>query len=119
MEWLGSALSLAFSGLIFYGLWKLALAVFGRKVRLQQPMVCTTCGSTVTHLRRTIKGSIWLELFCWCLFILPGIIYSIWRNTTRANVCPECGAAGLVPLASPKGQELLAGAARAAGAKAG
>lgn len=69
--------------------------------------VCTTCG----HLgpTRTItKGSIWIEIFLWCFFILPGVIYSIWRHTTRRIGCSACGSEQVVPVDSPVGKKLIA-----------
>jgi len=53
------------------------------------------------------KGSIWVEILLWFLFIFPGIIYSIWRLMTREQVCPKCKAINMIPLDTPKGQELL------------
>ena len=49
-----------------------------------------------------------MEVFCWLLFLLPGLIYSIWRLTSRYNACPKCKNASMIPLDTPKGQELLA-----------
>ncbi len=36
-------------------------------------------------------GSTIVELALWLFFIVPGIIYSCWRLSTRCYVCPECG----------------------------
>ena len=44
-------------------------------------------GKTVT------RGSIWIEIILWLCLIVPGLIYSIWRLTTRRQVCSACGAA--------------------------
>jgi hypothetical protein len=37
---------------------------------------------------------------------IPGLIYSIWRLTTRQKVCPSCGNAGMIPIATPGSQQL-------------
>ena len=47
------------------------------------------------------------EIVLWCLLILPGLIYSLWRVTTRSDVCRACGSSELVPATSPVGKKLL------------
>jgi len=44
----------------------------------------------------------------WLAFLIPGLIYSIWRLTTRQPACAKCGATDVVPEDSPRGAELLA-----------
>lgn len=49
-----------------------------------------------------------MELILWILLIVPGIIYSIWRVTTRYNSCPLCKSADIVPAESPMGRKFIA-----------
>lgn len=70
------------------------------------PMVCTQCGYHGPARSHT-RGTIALELALWLMFILPGIIYSLWRLSTRAMVCASCGATTLVAPESPVGQRAL------------
>lgn len=44
-----------------------------------------------------------MELVCWMLLVLPGVFYSIWRLTTRSDVCPTCDSPELLPAQSPGG----------------
>ncbi len=53
------------------------------------------------------SGSIAIEIVLWLAFLIPGLIYSIWRLTTRRDACAACGSAELVPENSPRGRELL------------
>lgn len=51
---------------------------------------CPECGyegkpSTVT------RGSFAIELILWLCYLLPGLIYSLWRLSTRRYVCRQCG----------------------------
>lgn len=69
-------------------------------------MVCTACGTAGDPVRET-KGSFLIELFLWLCFLAPGIIYSLWRLTTRYDACRSCKAATLVPVDSPVGRKLL------------
>ena len=62
--------------------------------------LCTACGY-VGRSRRVTKGSIFIELFLWLLIIVPGLIYSIWRLTSKFDACPKCNNAGMIPADSP------------------
>jgi hypothetical protein len=84
-----------FIGLVVWGLWKLFSSW-----KTSQQVHCMTCGTDGTA-RRITKGSIWIEIVLWLAFIVPGIIYSIWRLTTRRDVCGACGSETIVPPASP------------------
>lgn len=68
--------------------------------------VCSKCGQVADPASRT-NGSIWIEVVLWLCFIVPGLIYSIWRLTTRHDVCPSCGSADLLPIESPRGKQLV------------
>jgi hypothetical protein len=65
--------------------------------------ICIQCGA-VSKPEETIKGSIWIEVVLWLSFLLPGVIYSIWRMTTKAKVCAVCGSSAIIPLSSPEGR---------------
>lgn len=60
-------------------------------------MTCGTDGHTKTHTR----GSILMEIFLWLLFLVPGLIYSLWRLTSKRKVCASCGSEHMVPPDSP------------------
>ncbi len=69
-------------------------------------MICATCGS-VGKPKKVTKGNILIEIFLWLMMILPGLIYSIWRLSSKMTVCRACGAATLVPVDSPVGLRML------------
>jgi hypothetical protein len=73
---------------------------------MAKPMICVDCG-TQGKAKRDMKGSILIELFLWCLFLLPGLIYSIWRFTTVGRACRSCGSRNLIALDSPRGRMLV------------
>ena len=72
----------------------------------RQEMMCTRC-LTVAAPKKQVRGSFVMELAAWCLLLIPGIIYSFWRLTTKQLVCPACGSAELIPPSSPRATELL------------
>ena len=77
-----------------------------KKPKKDKSMVCNSCetkGETTT----VTKGSIFIEIVLWCCFLVPGIIYSIWRSTSKQKVCSACGATTLVPLNSPAGKRII------------
>lgn len=51
---------------------------------------CPLCGYTGTKIKTYTKGSTGIELILWICFIFPGLIYSIWRLTSRYKGCPMC-----------------------------
>lgn len=77
------------------------------KPKEQRIMICPNCGSHGAPAVR-VRGSIWIEIILWCMLILPGLIYSIWRLSTKEPVCPLCDHRGVIPITSPKGMELAA-----------
>jgi hypothetical protein len=76
---------------------------------MAKSLLCTTCHH-VGAPRRITRGSFWVEVLAWLLFLLPGLIYSLWRLGTRYDGCAACGSRDLIPLDSPRARQLLAGA---------
>ncbi len=70
-------------------------------------MICTTCGYVGDQIK-DIRGGCLTELILWLLFLIPGIIYSIWRLTTKKKVCPSCKNPTMIPIDSPIGRKLFA-----------
>jgi hypothetical protein len=52
------------------------------------------------------KGSILIEITFWLCFLIPGLIYSLWRETTKYKACPACGNSTMISIKTPLGQEL-------------
>lgn len=73
---------------------------------MKKQFICEQCG-TIGEPRTITKGSIALELVLWLFFLLPGLIYSLWRLCSRSNGCAACGATNLIPLNTPRGQMLM------------
>jgi hypothetical protein len=48
--------------------------------------------------RKYTKGSFLIELLLWLLFILPGLLYSLWRVSSRYTGCPNCQYQYVYPL---------------------
>jgi hypothetical protein len=69
-------------------------------------LICSTCGS-IGQPVKTTPGSFFIELVLWFFFLLPGLIYSIWRLTNKKTGCAQCGGTALMPLDSPVGQRLF------------
>lgn len=69
-------------------------------------LYCPNCG-TVGRPRTRVKGSFWIEVVLWLFLLLPGLLYSIWRLTSKEWVCPSCGAPNMIPADSPKARAAL------------
>jgi len=73
----------------------------------RRTMICPSCGSR-GPAKIQVRGSIWIEIILWLMLIVPGLIYSIWRLTTKRPVCVQCDQPGIIPIATPRGAELAA-----------
>lgn len=69
-------------------------------------VICLQCGYRGKPKSIT-KGSFAAELILWLLTILGGLIYSIWRISSRYRGCPQCESANIIPVLSPRGREML------------
>lgn len=41
------------------------------------------------------------------LFLAFSVVYTLWQASTEYKACPKCGNASMIPLDSPRGQNLL------------
>lgn len=61
--------------------------------------ICLDCFKEARP-KKTMAGSFLIELILWFFLIIPGLIYTIWRNTSGLKyLCKTCGSDKLV---SPK-----------------
>ena len=67
--------------------------------------VCKDCGAVGDPVTVT-KGSLGIEVVLWLWFLLPGLVYSIWRHASRFDGCSSCGGANLIPVDSPVGRRM-------------
>ena len=69
--------------------------------------ICKSCGST-DGTKKQMPGSIIIELILWLMFVIPGLIYTIWRYNATVRVCRDCGSRDVIPMKSPLGQQVVA-----------
>lgn len=69
-------------------------------------MICTHCGTRGTPKSIT-SGSIGIEIILWICFLIPGLIYSIWRISSRKDGCPACGMPNMIRVDTPHGGTLV------------
>ena len=51
--------------------------------------ICMECGCQKEPV--DAKRGLWIiEILMWFMFIVPGVIYSIWRRLRKHKVCPNC-----------------------------
>jgi len=75
--------------------------------------VCKHCG-TVAEPANETPGSMAIEVVLWLCFLVPGLIYSLWRLSRRHPVCTACGSREIVPVDTPVGRALAGDRAPAA-----
>jgi len=59
-------------------------------------MICTRCGHQGDTKIET-PGSLILEIVLWLCFIVPGLIYTLWRKSSQYDACRKCGSPDVVP----------------------
>jgi len=69
-------------------------------------VVCTSCGY-IGEPKTITKGNIAIEIVLWLCFLIPGLVYSIWRLSSRYDGCPTCAQGTLIPVTSPMAQRFL------------
>ncbi len=52
--------------------------------------VCTNCGFK-GDIKKIMKGGLGTEIVLWLVFFPAGILYSIWRSSTKYWGCPGHG----------------------------
>lgn len=77
----------------------------GGKISEKGNMVCPQCG-TRGFPQTVTKGSLMIEIILWICFIVPGLVYSIWRLNTRYEACPSCRHTPMISADSPIGKKM-------------
>ena len=67
--------------------------------------ICAKCGTKTKPITVT-RGTIWIEIVLWLFLLIPGIVYTIWRLTSKYKACSICKSPDIVPLDSPRGKKL-------------
>jgi len=80
--------------------------IFNIKAMAKQ-MICTLCGYAGAPNKKT-KGNFLIEVILWLFFLIPGLIYSIWRLSSKQDVCAKCGNTNVIPQDSPQAQKMMA-----------
>jgi hypothetical protein len=102
LMWSRNPVLVVLVALVGFVLWALR-----QKSRSSVARYCPNCGTVSAPIKR-VKGSFAIELLLWFCFLVPGLIYSVWRLTTKDSVCPSCGAPNMIPADSPKARAALA-----------
>ena len=76
--------------------------------RSEESLICTTCGAQTDIPQSKTRGSFVIEVVLWLAFVIPGLLYSLWRQSTRQKVCPTCGNATLIVTNTPDGRKFAA-----------
>jgi hypothetical protein len=71
-------------------------------------LVCAHCGYVGQSIVQ-MPGSTLVGIFLLLLMILPWLIYSIWRQAAKKEICPSCKKDGtMLSVDSPRGKKLVA-----------
>ena len=95
---LGVACLIGIYSLIIWGLYRLAL---WDKRRRKKERFCVTCEHRGPTTEKT-PGSVAITLILLFFFIIPGLLYEVWRSNNRKLVCSKCGSTDVIPFDSPR-----------------
>lgn len=68
--------------------------------------LCSDCYN-IGIPKKYIKGSIWIEIILWICYIIPGVIYSLWRLSTKTSGCELCGSSNIIPSESLMAKKII------------
>lgn len=77
-----------------------------RATKMDKEYLCKSCG-TKGKAASVTPGSFLIEIVLWIAFIVPGILYSLYRVTKRHNACPVCKSREIIPVDSPLAVKVL------------
>lgn len=75
-------------------------------IDFRKKYVCMECGCQREPVMAN-RGMLIIELLMWLLYILPGVIYSIWRRVRKQEVCPSCGEPSVVLTSSSRAMKMM------------
>jgi len=75
-------------------------------IDFRKKYVCMECGCQREPIMAK-RGMLIIELLMWLLYILPGVIYSIWRRVRKQEVCPNCGTPSVVLTSSSRAMKMM------------
>jgi len=77
-----------------------------KQKQMEKTLVCKSCGY-LGKAKTVTKGSLGIEIVLWLFFIFPGVIYSIWRLSSKHKACPKSGDTHMIPYDSPMAQKTI------------
>lgn len=74
-------------------------------VDFSKDYICLVCGGQRAPVLAR-RGNIYIEILLWLCYIIPGVMYTLWRTVRRHEVCPDCRNPSIVKTTSPQAFEL-------------
>ena len=108
VTFLGIVMMLAFLALPFVLVYVLHKQ---KQAEAKLKWFCPSCESFAQGVKKSMRGSGWVELALWLCFIAPGFIYAVWRHASKDRVCPHCNARPMIPADSPRAKRAMAAGA--------
>jgi hypothetical protein len=69
--------------------------------------ICSNCGSLNSDTTKE-DGSTLITIILLICYIIPGIIYFLWRGSTKRIICKNCKNSTIIDAKTPLGKEMYA-----------
>jgi DNA-directed RNA polymerase subunit RPC12/RpoP len=69
-------------------------------------MLCKSCGR-ISEPEHKLKGHVAITIILLLFWIIPGLIYMIWRRTGIKDTCSVCGSNNIIPTGSPEAIKII------------
>ena len=73
---------------------------------MKKEFICKNCNYIGEVDGGEMRGNFWVSTILWTLYMIPGIIYSIWRRSAKKR-CKKCGSGSLIKLNSAEGKKAM------------
>ena len=72
----------------------------------KRDVICLDCGH-IGRPKKYYRGSLAIEIVLWLCFLVPGLVYTLWRDTSRYKGCRICKSTNIIPINSPNGKKYM------------
>lgn len=101
-----SVISFYWTIVLIIGIIFIPYIIAKKIIFLPKKQICLLCNNFGRFPKKP-RGYFLIEIILWFFFLIPGLIYSIWRHMSAKNACTSCGSTNVILMNSMKAKEIL------------